>query len=54
MAFNRKKSEVNGAEQEKIAALKALNRKNNGVNSVEPKNSGATGIDPEKKRHKRR
>ena len=35
MAFNRKNSEVNGAEQEKIAALKALSRKNSGVNGSE-------------------
>ena len=36
--LNRKNSEDNGAEPEKIAALKALNRKNSGVNSVEPEN----------------
>ena len=36
MAFNRKNSEVNGAELEKIAALEALDRKDIGVNSVEP------------------
>ena len=36
MAFNRKNSEVNGAELEKIAALEALDRKDIGVNNVEP------------------
>ena len=36
MAFNRKNSEVNGADLEKIAALEALDRKDSGVNSVEP------------------
>ena len=51
MALNRRNSGLKIVEQEKKAALTALNRKKSGINGGEPEKSGVNSVEQEKKRH---